>query len=135
MPLITWNENYSVAVKSMDEQHKKLFGLINQLHDAMAEGKAKSIIGLVLDELLNYTKTHFTAEEKVLEKVGYPGLPEQKKEHAVFINKIGEFKQKNQSGSLTVSIEVSQFLKDWLLNHILVVDKKYGSYLTEKGEK
>jgi len=119
----------------MDEQHKKLFALINQLHEAMSAGKGKTVIGQVLNEMLDYTRTHFTAEEKVLEKVGYPGLAEQKKEHGIYINKIVEMQQKLQAGSLTVSMEASQFLRDWLTNHIMIVDKKYGSFLTEKGEK
>ena len=78
MPLFTWNESYSVSVKSMDDQHKRLFDLINQLHDAMNAGKGKQMVGLVLKEMLEYTRTHFTAEEKVLERLAYPGLPEQK---------------------------------------------------------
>jgi hemerythrin len=135
MPLFTWNDTYSVSVKSMDDQHKKLFNLINQLHDAMSAGKGKAIVGTVLDEMLDYTRTHFTAEEKVLEKVAYPGLPEQKKQHKIYVDKIIEMQQKLQGGSLTVSMEASQFLRDWLTNHIMVIDKKYASYLTEKGEK
>ena len=135
MPLFTWNDSYSVTISSMDEQHKKLFALINQLHDAMTTGKAKTIVGQVLDDLLDYTRTHFTAEEKVLEKYNYSGITEQKKEHAIFINKIVELKEKNKSGSLTVTLETSQFLKEWLLNHIMVIDKKYSSFLAEKGQK
>ena len=135
MPLFTWNESYSVSVKSMDDQHKRLFDLINQLHDAMNAGKGKQMVGLVLKEMLEYTRTHFTAEEKVLERLAYPGLPEQKKEHAIFISKIVEMQKKLESGSLTVSIEASQFLRDWLTNHIMVVDKKYGSFVTSHGEK
>jgi hemerythrin len=135
MPLFTWSDSYSVSVKSMDEQHKKLFTLINQLHDAMSAGKGKTIIGSVLNEMLDYTRTHFTAEEKVLEKLAYPGLAEQKKEHGIYINKIIEMQKKLEGGSLTVTMEASQFLRDWLTNHIMVVDKKYGSFLTEKGEK
>jgi hemerythrin len=119
----------------MDDQHKKLFVLINQLHEAMSTGKGKQFVGTVLNEMLEYTRTHFTAEEKVLEKLAYPGLPEQKKEHAIFINKIVEMQQKLQGGSLTVSIEASQFLRDWLTNHIMVVDKKYSSFVTSHGEK
>jgi hemerythrin len=135
MPLFTWNDSYSVSVKSMDDQHKKIFALINQLHDAMSAGKGKLAVGPVLNEMLDYTRTHFTAEEKVLEKLAYPGLPEQKKEHAIYIAKIVEMQKKLDAGSLTVSIEASQFLRDWLTNHIMVVDKKYGSFVSSHGEK
>ena len=135
MPIFTWNDSYSVSVAGMDAQHKKLFALINQLHDAMAVGKARTILGEVINELLDYTRTHFTAEEKLLEKFNYAGLPGQKREHAVFIGKIVDIQEKFKSGSLTVSLEVNQLLRNWLTNHIQVVDKKYASFLKEKGEK
>ena len=135
MPIFTWNDSYSVSVAAMDNQHKKIFDLINQLHNAMSTGKGKEIIGSVLEEMLNYTKTHFTAEEKVLEKYNYPGLAEQKKQHAIYIQKVTEMQEKAKSGTLTLSLEASQFLKDWLLNHILVIDKKYAEFLNTKGEK
>jgi hemerythrin len=135
MPIFTWNDSYSVSVASMDNQHKKLFDLINQLHDAMAAGKGKEIIGTVLNEMLDYTKTHFTAEEKILEKHNYPGLPEQKKQHGIYIQKVVEMQEKAKTGNLVLSLEASQFLKEWLLNHILVIDKKYSDLLATKGEK
>ncbi len=135
MSIFTWNDSYSVSVAAMDNQHKKIFDLINQLHTAMSAGKGKEVINPVLDEMLNYTKTHFTAEEKVLEKYNYPGLDEQKKQHAIYIQKVAEMQEKAKNGSLTLSLEASQFLKDWLLNHILVIDKRYAEFLNEKGEK
>jgi hemerythrin len=135
MPVFTWNDSYSVGLPSMDNQHKKLFDLINKLYDAMRAGKGQDVIGPVLNEMLDYTKTHFTAEEKILEKHNYPGLAEQKKQHGIYIQKVTEFQQRSQSGSLTLSIETSQFLKEWLLNHIQVIDKKYSDFLKTKGEK
>lgn len=136
MPLIKWDDSYSVSVKTLDEQHKKLFVLINQLHDAMSAGKGKEIIESVLKDMIDYTHTHFTTEEKLLEKHHYPYLEQQKQEHALFIQKVSEMQQKYKTGSsLTISFEVSQFLKNWLSNHIKLDDKKYSTFLVEKGEK
>ncbi|MCE1255609.1 MAG: bacteriohemerythrin [Anaerolineae bacterium] len=134
MPTFTWNDSYSVNIKILDEQHKKLFTLIDQLHNAMSTGKGKQMIGQVLDEMLDYTRTHFTTEEDLLKKHNYPDLLKQQKEHAAFVQKVSEMQQKFNNGSLTLSIEVSQFLKDWLSKHILGADKQYAQFLTEKGE-
>lgn len=134
MATFTWNDSYSVNIKILDEQHKKLFAMIDELHNAMSSGKGKEVIGNVLDEMLEYTKTHFTTEEKLLEKYHYPRLSAQQKEHAAFVQKVSEMQQKMKAGSLTLSIEVSQFLKDWLTKHILGSDKEYGQFLVEKGE-
>ncbi len=135
MATFTWNDSYSVNIKKLDEQHKKLFAMIDELHSAMSSGKGKEVIGKVLDEMLEYTQTHFTTEEKLLEKHHYPHLDIQQKEHAAFIQKVSEMQQKMKNGSLTLSIEVSQFLKDWLTKHILGSDKEYAQFLVEKGER
>lgn len=133
MPFINWDDSFDVKVRAMNAQHQKLLMLINELHEAMSAGKGRTIIAKVLDELFNYTETHFSDEEKILEKNLYPELPIQRKEHAYFVNKISELKQQNESGSLAVTFEASKFLKDWLLNHIMVEDKKYGVFLNGKG--
>lgn len=136
MPIFTWNDTYSVSVKGMDEQHKKLFDIINQLFTAMSAGKGKEALEPVLKEMYDYTVTHFTAEEKLLQELGYPGLVEQKRQHAIYVQKVAEMQQKlGTSAKMALPMETSQFLKDWLLNHILVVDKKYSNFLTGKGVK
>ena len=63
MPLFVWNDSYSVKVAELDNQHKKLIGLINQLYDAMKEGKGKDVLEVIFTELIEYTKNHFSAEE------------------------------------------------------------------------
>jgi hemerythrin len=135
MPVFTWNDSYSVGLTSMDNQHKKLFDLINKLYDAMGAGKGQEAVGPAIKEMLDYTKTHFTAEERILERHNYPGLAEQKKQHGIYIQKVTDFQQKAQANSLTLSFEASQFLKEWLLNHIQVIDKQYSDFLKAKGEK
>jgi hemerythrin len=135
MATVIWNESYSVGVKALDEQHKKLFGMVNQMHEAMMAGKGRVVVGQVMNEMFDYVRLHFTAEEKLLERYNYPGLAEQKREHEAFIQKVEEMQQKMQAGNLTLSIEVSQFLQSWIKDHIMGVDKKYGDFLNKKGEK
>ena len=135
MAAVIWNDSYSVGVKALDEQHKKLFGMVNQMHEAMMAGKGRVVVGQVMNEMFDYVRLHFTAEEKLLERYNYPGLAEQKREHEAFIQKVEEMQQKMQAGNLTLSIEVSQFLQSWIKDHIMGVDKKYSDFLNKKGEK
>ena len=129
MPIFTWSDSYSVNAPGIDAQHKKLFDLINNLHDAMGQGKGKEALGKILDGLMDYTRVHFSDEEKMLEKVNYPDLPVQRVQHAAFVQKISELQKDYKAGKITMTLPTMEFLKDWLLNHILKVDKKYESYI------
>ena len=135
MSVFSWNEKYSVHVEKMDEQHKKLFELISRLHEAMSEGKGNAELGEILNGLKVYTETHFTDEEKYMKSFGYSGLPEQKKQHTLFIEKINEYEKKLQDKKLGLSIEVLTFLRDWLIHHIQTVDAKYSENFNRHGLK
>ncbi len=133
MPLINWSENYSVSVKEIDSQHKKLVDLINNLHEGMKHGKGKEILGGVLNELVNYTAYHFSFEEKLFDKYLYPETIHHKREHQKLVEKVKSFANDFNNGRTTVSVDVMNFLKDWLINHIQGTDKKYSSFLNNKG--
>ncbi len=135
MALIQWSDNFSVHVAEMDRQHQKLIALINDLNDAMSKGKGKEIVGKTIDGLLNYTRTHFTEEEKLFSQFNYPDADSQKNMHKKFINKVVDFKQQLDSGKIGLSIVVIDFLSDWLKNHIQLEDKKYGPFLNQQGVK
>ena len=126
MAFYEWQDSFSVGSKEMDEQHKKLIAILNHLHDTMKAGKAAKEVGLIVDEMVDYTKFHFSAEEKLMADKQYIGLGSQKAEHAAFVKKAQEFQNEISSGKLSVSIDVLNFLKDWLSNHILIIDMKYS---------
>jgi len=126
MAFYEWKDNFSVGISEMDEQHKKMVGILNRLYEAMKAGKASKELTAIIDEMIDYTKYHFGSEEKLMEKFSYSGLAAQKEEHATFVKKSLEFQDQVASGKLAVSIEVMNFLKDWWTNHILVSDKKYS---------
>lgn len=130
MSLLNWSEDLSVNINGVDAQHKKLINLINELHDAMKSGKGKDKMGLILNELVEYTKYHFSAEEFLMQQKNYPGFLQHKKEHDLFTQKVMEFYNKYTVGSLSLSLEVLQFLKDWIVNHIKGTDKQYSPYLS-----
>jgi hemerythrin len=133
MALIQWASVFSVNVAEIDKQHQKLIALINNLNDAMKQGKGKESLAEIIDELSNYAANHFAFEEKYFDKFGYPAATSHKLEHANFVKKVSEFKNGFDSGRLALTIEVMTFLKDWLQNHIQGIDKKYSSFFNEKG--
>ncbi len=129
MGFFEWDNKYSVSVNSMDQHHKKLFDLINKLHEAMFVGQGKTVLESVLKELIDYTVYHFKAEEDLMIAANYPGFSEQKAQHDSFVTKMNGFKRDFESGNPTLTIPLMTTLRDWLVNHIMVVDKKYSTVL------
>ncbi|MBU1218169.1 bacteriohemerythrin [Myxococcota bacterium] len=131
MPLFEWTDKIAVGVTVFDNQHKQLIAIINELHDAMKERRAKDVLSGIFLKLENYTKTHFHHEITVLKSAGYPDLSEHENQHRVLIEKLADLREKFDSGSLFVSTETMNFLKDWLVNHIMGHDKKYSGFLKD----
>lgn len=130
---VEWSEDFSVRVALMDDEHKVLFDLINQLNAAMMDGKSSDKVGEVMDALIDYTRFHFSHEEELLKKCNYPRLSEQERAHRAFVAKVEEFKVALAQGDVLVSVKVIEFLKDWLIKHIVNLDTKYSGYLIESG--
>lgn len=133
MAIIDWSDEYSVSVKEMDEQHKKLIAMINELNEAMKSGKGKDVMEKILKNLVDYTVTHFASEEKLMQSGDYPGYLAQKSQHEALTKQVIEFQTKYHEGKAVLSVEIMSFLKDWLVNHIKGSDKKYGPFLNKKG--
>lgn len=133
MELIQWHTDMSVKITEIDQQHKYLINLLNELFDAMIKGKADSIINEVVDSLIEYSNFHFSVEEKYFDDYEYPGAEHHKLAHVFFIDEVKNFKKEIGEGRKTVSVDVFNYLKDWLTDHIMVSDKKYSKYLIGKG--
>lgn len=134
MALVTWSDKLSVGVQSIDDQHKKLVTLLNQLHDGMMAGKGKDVVGVVLKGLIAYTASHFQYEEDLFARTGYPDAAAHKQVHAELVRKVVEIQKKYETvGPSVLTIQVMNFLKDWLTKHILGDDMRYGPHLTAKG--
>lgn len=99
----------------------------------MSEGKGKDALGSILGEMAQYARGHFATEEKIMKTHGYGGYDDQKKKHEDFVAKAVALKSDFESGKLTLSIETLKFLKDWLDTHIATEDRKYKSFLNDKG--
>jgi hemerythrin len=133
MALITWTDALSVNIREIDTQHKRLFELMNKLHEAMKIGKGNDVLGGILGDLVNYTVVHFSNEEAYLKKYDYPEFVQHKKIHDELTQKAKALKASFDQGKQTISIDVLTFLMDWLNNHILKTDKRYSSFLNGKG--
>jgi hemerythrin len=133
LALFNWNDSYSVNIKEIDSQHKILIGLINELHDGMKVGKGKEILEKTLDELIKYTVYHFDYEEKLFTSYKYPESSSHKMAHTSLIQQVKTLKENYDSGKTVLTMDVMNFLKDWLGNHIIGTDKKYSTFLTGKG--
>ena len=131
MALIEWEAGLSTGIDRMDDQHKQLIAMINELHAAMSTGKGKEAMGKILNGLVDYTITHFSDEETLMTRAAYPQLAAHKIEHKAFTAKAVELKNKYATGELVLTMEVMAFLRDWLVNHIKGTDQKYGPCLKE----
>ncbi|MBI4667173.1 MAG: bacteriohemerythrin [Nitrospinae bacterium] len=131
MALIEWEEKYSVDVKEFDDQHKRLFDIINELHAAMKAGQSVEGLNVILGELLEYTQSHFKEEETKMSSRGYPDFQRHKGEHEKLIADAVAFATRFKEGHVSVGVELMNFLVDWLQNHIMQTDKRYSSFFNE----
>ncbi len=133
--IIQWGEKYSVKIREIDNQHKKLIAMLNELGDAMSQGKGNDALGGVLKGLVDYTLVHFKYEEQLLREHGYADLDEHKSAHDDLAKQAGELADQHKAGKALMSIKVLSFLSNWLNTHILNTDMKYSAFLVEKGVK
>lgn len=133
MKLINCNEQLRVGVQQLDEQHCRLVDIINLLHDALKDGQGLQAIQQTLQQLHEYTETHFRQEEGLLEEYGYPQLEEHRAAHHQLSLQLIRFQQEMQSEPQMTKHHLLQFLLDWLISHIKSEDRAYGSFLNSRG--
>jgi hemerythrin-like metal-binding protein len=126
-----WKDEYSVGIFEIDSQHRTLIAILNRLYSELWEDKAQESLDAAIEELIEYTKTHFAFEEALMEKYGYPGLPAHQAIHAKLTREVGEFRNSIDQGRLANPLDALPFLKDWLTLHILKQDKEYASLIAD----
>lgn len=134
MSLIKWRDSYNTGVTQFDEEHHKIVELIQKLFEAVRTDLGGDFDKIIQD-LVNYTEYHFTNEEKAMADAGYPELDEHRKEHEELMAQAGKFREISRNMNREQVRELYQFLRDWLVDHIVVCDKKYGEYLTATTNK
>ena len=128
--LVSWSKIYSMGYRLIDEQHQKLFDLVNDLfnHVTGNETKERLYFQKVIKEAVDYIKVHFATEEKIMLQVQYAGYQEHKKTHDAFILKVAENVRDFAAGKKFNLASFTRFLKDWILTHIAIMDKQYFTY-------
>lgn len=124
--MIEWKEAYNLGIEEIDQQHKKLFEIMNRIFNALKEDYAmdkKQQALEILHELIDYTHYHFTAEEQYMQEIAYPYFHDHKLEHEEFIARINEFHidevKVHQNQQLQ---ELFRYMIGWITNHILKSD-------------
>src|SRR5574344_1370174 len=130
-PLVTWKSTYALGMSEIDEQHRTLFEIMNKMWQAIVHNEKQSTMVEILQALELYTVQHFTEEEIFMQSFNYPNFDKHILLHRHFIQKIADEKERVSKGEKP-SLDLLHFLRDWLLNHILVQDKHYADYFEQQ---
>lgn len=133
MAIFEWKDSYATGIAKIDTQHRKLVDYLNELYDAMKAGQGRDALARVFQGLLDYTKTHFAAEEGLMKLYGYPDYAAHRDVHAKMAAHVQELHRQFQAGVIASPIQITNFLKDWLGKHILGTDHKYVPFFKSKG--
>lgn len=121
---ISWNEKLDTGIDVIDSQHQRIVAYINQLEEArLAQDKVR--VGQVIEQLIDYTQSHFSFEESMMEEAGYKFLKPHQKVHELFIRRVGTFTVRAAKGE-DIAEELQSTLTLWLLNHIANEDRDYA---------
>ena len=131
--LLEWSDSYNVGIQEVDEQHKELVGMLNALHRAIVEHHAKEASRKILDQLADYTRTHFLLEESLMRVTHYPGFEAHKQQHEELIRQVVDLQHKLDTGGATITFELLHFLKVWLAQHINETDKRFGAFFNQNS--
>lgn len=134
MQTLVWDSKFSVHVDEMDRQHQVWFQCINDLIEAISSQQGVSALDRVFPEVIRYTEYHFQEEEGFLEKSGYPDLERHRLEHRRFEERMRELYRAYKEEDAPISLAVLEQLVNWLKDHILGTDMRYGEFVKQKGK-
>ena len=129
MTLLSWDKRFSVGPPSVDVQHQLLVESLNELHSAVMRGEARNVTGLLLRTLLVYTRNHHASEEALMVKVHYPDLQQHQALHLELQQVLQTHLTRLERGESALSLEFLHFVRDWLSNHIQMVDRAYMPWI------
>ena len=128
-----WSPEYSVNIKAIDSQHQELVNILNRLFIAVSKREGDKVIATILDGLVDYTKTHFALEERLMQQAKYKDYEAHKVEHKKLIEELDRLCKKHMVEEKPIYFEMLGFLKSWLKDHIQGVDKLYSADLQKTG--
>ena len=133
---LSWSQNYSVDINTIDEQHKKFFSIFNKADELIAEPKSdvrSQKINEIFLGLDDYAKFHFAYEESYFEKFAYSRKDEHIAEHKKFIHDLEDLQSRFKSGEEDIVFNIISFLEGWLVSHISYSDKLYSECFRKNG--
>ena len=133
MAVIKWRDSYNTGVEAVDLEHRKLVTLIEAMHTSIRDKEPKDAIERVVNEIVDYTQSHFVNEELLMQNEQYPQFADHKVEHQNLIEEVEIFKERLLSNFPDGRQDLYRFLREWLINHILESDKKFAAYVAEKS--
>jgi len=136
--LVTWSATYSVGIKLIDDQHKELFNLVNDMYNHVNnddEEEERAYFQSVIKQVVGYVKIHFATEETIMKRTKFQGYAGHKKEHDSFILSVVDIIEKFNEGKRVPLISLTQFIKDWILTHIAIMDKQYFERLIKDASR
>ena len=128
-----WSPDYSVSIKTIDDQHQELVNILNRLFVAVSKREGDKAIAGILDALVSYTQKHFTLEERLMQQAKYADFEAHKAEHKKLIDQLNQLSKKFMVEEKPIYFEMLSFLKTWLKEHIQGCDKKYSLALQQAG--
>ncbi len=132
MTFALWSSDYETGHLEVDRQHRRLFELVNELHDAMAKGHGREALEPALKALAAYTLEHFATEEALMREMGYPNLERHRNQHQVLASQVDELLLRFSKGYLTLPSTLSRFLADWLKHHIREEDMAFIGWMRDQ---
>lgn len=129
-----WTEKLSTGISTIDSQHKELFKRINNLVTAIKQHRCKDEIDGTIKFLEDYARIHFSEEEKHMRETNYAGLDEQREDHKKYLAALAELKEQASlpripGSSYDLSATTNQVVVDWIVDHIIKLDMKFGAFL------
>ncbi len=128
-----WDGTLTVQVDEIDEDHRRLVELYEELERAVREGESQVLTGMLAAELVSCTDCHFRHEERLMYRYGYPGLEEHRREHQELMETARRLLEERQATGESISAEDVTFLDHWLTGHILGPDMDLGNWLNERA--
>lgn len=134
MAFIDWDEHMAVGITEIDEQHKRLLDLINELHDVCTSECGGNTVARAADAFTQYTRRHFAIEEQYMDSYGYPEKELHLEQHMECSLKALDFFGDHLEGiNPNLGKDMLEYFKKWLLNHILKTDRRLGEFLRGEG--
>ena len=135
--IVSWNESLSTGIEMIDDQHKQLIALTNQLFHACTRGgdKREAVFKEVMSRMVEYVRIHFTTEQDLIQKIKYPNYAEHKSEHDNLIMRILESSRVYNDGNKNVPNDFVKSLKDWIFSHIGHSDRMYAIFFADQKKK